>query len=163
MSKEMPGRAYGITPPSHDLQRKIGGPLKPLEDGQIDRVSKALEELAEGMKDWIRIDLDRLYHARQAFLDNSQSKQCIGDLHRAAHDLKGLGQTYGFPTVSVIADTLCKAISRALENGALPQELVNAHVDSLRAVVNLDLRDANSKPARELLGGLQALLDKKIS
>ena len=147
MSQKMPDRAYEITSPSLDLQRKIGGPLKPLESAQIDRVSKALEELAEGMKDWIRVDLDRLYAARQAFQENSQSKECIDDLHRAAHDLKGLGQTYGFPTVSVIADTLCKAIIQALENGTLPHELVNAHVDALRAVVNLNSRDATSKPA----------------
>jgi chemotaxis protein histidine kinase CheA len=163
MPKQTPDRVYGITPPNLDLQRKIGGPLLPLEESRIDQVTRALEELAEGMKDWIRIDLERLNRARHAFLSDSQSQECIDELHRAAHDLKGLGQTYGFPTVSVIADTLCTAITRAIETGVPPEELVNAHVDALRAVVNLNLRDANSKPARELLGSLQSLVEKKMS
>ncbi len=163
VAMEMKERALGIIPPRLDLQRRIGGPLKPLEEQQIGAVAAALENLATGMGDWIRTDLDRLTAARNAFLENTQSKECIDTLHRAAHDLKGLGQTYGFPLVSLIADTLCKAIQQTIKKGALPEDIVNAHVDALRAVVNLNLRDTDSGPARELLGGLHSLVEKKVS
>ena len=113
-----------------------------------------MEELAKDIGDWIKTDAERLSAARNAFLDNSHSRECSETLHRAAHDLKGLGQTYGFRIVSLIADTLCKAILRAVEVGTLPEDIVNAHVDALRAVVNvvnLNLR------------GLSTLVEKKIS
>ncbi len=161
MTTEKKDQVFGIIPPSLDLQRRVGGPLKPLEEKQIDAVAAALKDLSSGMGDWIRADLERLTATRNAFLNNKQSPERIENLHRAAHDLKGLGQTYGFPIVSVIADTLCKAITRAVENGALPEDVVNAHVDALRAVVNLNLRDMDSSPAIELLRGLSRLVEKK--
>lgn len=165
MPRKILEHEYGITPPSIELQKKIGGPLTPLGNSQAEQVQKALEQLSESMTDWIRADLDKLNDARHAFIANDQSKDCIDNLHRAAHDLKGLGQTYGFPTVSIIADTLCKAIAQAQasEAGTVPRDLVNAHVDALRAVVNLNLRDTDSKPAQELLGGLLSLVEKKIA
>ncbi len=114
------------------------------------------------MGDWIKTDVERLSAARNAFLGNSRSSECIETLHRAAHDLKGLGQTYGFPVVSLIADTLCKAIPRAAESGTIPEDIVNAHVDALRAVVNLNLREADSGPVTELLRGLDRPVKKQI-
>lgn len=162
MVEKFKERDYGIIPPNQDLQRRIGGPLKPLNDQQINSVTAAMEELAENMGDWIKTDISRLFAARNAFIDNSQSRECIENLHRAAHDLKGLGQTYGFPIVSVIADTLCKVILHANEAGILAEDVVNAHVDALRAVVNLNLRETDSGPAAELLRGLNSLVEKRI-
>ncbi len=158
----MTDRAYGVTPPLLDLQQRLGGPIRPLEESEIEQLQAVLEEFASGMGDWIKADLARLIAARNAFLDDSHSQECIDNLHRAAHDLKGLGQTYGFPVVSVIASALCKAIHLAMESGAVPEDLVNAHVDALRAIVNLNLRDPSSGPAVELICGLQSLVDKKI-
>lgn len=163
MTKETKERAYGIIPPNQNLQRRIGGPLKPLEDKLIESVTIALQELTEDMADWLKTDVERLLAARNAFLDNSRSSECIETLHRAAHDLKGLGQTYGFPVVSQIADTLCKAILHATESGTIPEDIVNAHVDALRAVVNLNLREADSGPVTALLRGLDKIVKKQIA
>lgn len=160
---EMRERAFGVIPPQRDLQRRIGGQLKPMEEEQVTTLQKAMQTLAEGMSGWINTDLDRLHMARNALLNNPESPELIINLHRAAHDLKGLGVTYGFPIVSTIADTLCKAISLTMERGALPVDLVNAHVDALRAVVNLNVRDPDSGPAIELVRGLNDLVAKKTA
>jgi len=95
---------------------------------------------------------------------DDRAAETLQNLHRAAHDLKGLGVTYGFPIVSVIADILCQAVLRAEDTGmAPPPELVNAHVDALRAVVNLNLRDPDSGPATELVHGLRSAVQKKLA
>ena len=153
----------GILPPSQDLKRRIGGALKPLTDLQIEQVQATLESFATGMGDWLRSDLKRLDAARAAFLDDRQSRDRIRNLHRASHDLKGLGHTYGYPIVSVIADTLCKSIDALAEKGDIPGDLINAHVDALLAVVNLNIRKTGSSPAAELLSGLARLTEMKIS
>lgn len=110
-TKEMKERAYGIIPPNQDLQRRTGGPLKPLEDKLIESVTIALQELAEDKGDWIKTD---------------------------------------------------KAILRAAESGTIPEDIVNAHVDALRAVVNLNLREADCGPVTELLRGLDRPVKKQI-
>lgn len=153
----------GTMAPRLDLQEKVGGPLKPLQEADIAIVQSAMEQLASGMGSWLRTDLERLVTARNAFLEDNLSEERIVTLHRAAHDLKGLGATYGYPIVSMIADTLCKAIQQTGEKGAIPEDIVNAHVDALRAVVNLNLRDSDSGPAAELLRGLQQLVEKKTA
>ena len=160
---ELKERPFGLIQPSQDLQRRIGGPLRPLDERQIHEVETALEELASGMADWIKTDIDRLVAARNAFMEDSQSPACIRNLHLTAHDLKGLGRTYGFPVVSVIADILCKVIDQSEEKNCLPEDLVNAHVDAMRAVVNLNLRDPDGGPAQELLQGLRQIANLKAS
>lgn len=154
---------YGILPPDPGLRHRIGGPLKPLNAQQVEEISAAMQTLASGMGDWLKHDLERLSAARNAFLADRKSLDRVRDLHRAAHDLKGLGVTYGYPIVSAIADTLCNSINAMLERDDLPEDLVNAHVDALRAVVNLELRDADSGPAAELLRGLISLAEKKTA
>lgn len=156
-------KKYGVIAPRNDLQKLIGGPLKPLDERHIANLQAAMESFASGMDDWIRTDLERLVRARNSFLQHNQSADHIDKLRLAAHDLKGLGTTYGFPLVSIIADALCKAIEMSLEKGALPEDLVNAHVDALRAVVNLNMRDHENGPAAELLRGLSKLVEIKIA
>ncbi len=159
----MPENKLEIIPPKLDLRNRLGGPLKPLNEDQVETVESALQELAAEMGEWLKRDLEQLSRTRNAFLDDRHCKIKIADLHRASHDLKGLGHTYGFPSVSVVADTLCKAIEHSIDKGELHEDLVNAHVDALRAIVNLDLRDPSSGPVAELLGGLIQLAEKKIA
>jgi chemotaxis protein histidine kinase CheA len=154
---------HEIIPPRQELRNRLGGPLKPLDEQQIENVQSALQELASGMGEWLKRDLEQLVRARNAYLDDSQSADRIKDLHRASHDLKGLGRTYGFPSVSAVADTLCTSIERLVERGELSEDLVNAYVDAMRAIVNLDLRDPNSAPVAELLSGLVQLAGKKLA
>ncbi|MEQ1890868.1 MAG: hypothetical protein ABL951_17090 [Alphaproteobacteria bacterium] len=159
----MKPHTHGILPPSQDLRRRIGGALKPLTDNQIEQVQAKLEGLANGMGDWLRSDLDRLDAARDAFLGDRQSQDLIRNLHRASHDLKGLGHTYGFPIVSVIADTQCKSINVLVDKGDLPADLINAHVDALLAAVRLNIRKTDSFSAAELPSGLTRLTEMKTS
>ena len=160
-AESTPGH-YGVFAPDTRLRDRLG-PLPPLDEGQVAQIESVMAQLAGEMDGWIHQDIDRLLAARDAFLLNDQAAETLRNLHRAAHDLKGLGVTYGFPIVSVIADTLCQTVLRAGETGiAPPPELVNAHVDALRAVVNLNLRDtASSSPATELVHGLRAAVQKK--
>lgn len=163
MGLRMSENKYEIIPPKLELRNRLGGPIKPLNQDQVVTIEGALQELAAGMGEWLKRDLEQLTRARNAFLDDRSSKVKIADLHRASHDLKGLGQTYGFPSVSVVADILCKMIERCAGRDELPEDLVNAHVDALRAIVNLDLRDPGSGPVAELLSGLIRLAEKKIA
>ena len=153
---------YGVIPPNTALQERVGGPLKPLDDATVGRLEQAMKSLEGEMGDWIKTDMERLITAHRSFLRDGNAGANIVELHRAAHDLRGLGSTYGYPIVTVIADNLCKAMEMTMDKGCVPEDLIKAHVDALRAVVNLDLRDPDRGPAAELVSGLRTLAAKKV-
>lgn len=153
---------YGVIAPNTTLRERVGGPLKPLDDTTVGKLEQAMKSLEGEMGDWIKDDMERLIKAHRHFLRDSNASTNVADLHRAAHDLRGLGSTYGYPIVTVIADNLCKAMEVTKDQGGAPEDLIKAHIDALRAVVNLDLRDPDRGPAAELVSGLRKLAAKKV-
>jgi hypothetical protein len=57
------------------------------------------------------------------------------ELHRRAHDLKGLAPTYGYPLVGRICASLCKLTGEEYPNIKVPDSLLKAHVDATKAAV----------------------------
>jgi len=57
------------------------------------------------------------------------------NLYLRAHDLKGLGTTYGYQLITRIAGSLCRMIDDKEKRSATPLELVDAHIDAIKAAV----------------------------
>ena len=74
----------------------------------------------------------------------------VESLYLRAHDLKGLGTTYGFPLITRIAASLCALTEDAEKRTRAPMVLVDAHIDAIRAAVRDDIRDA-AHPVGKLL------------
>jgi len=123
-----------ITPPNA-LKAKVGGQLPALDQQAIARAEAALQKMSVQFADWIREELDHLMEAWVAYETSGGSPAARNELHRRAHDLKGLGPTYGYPLVSRICASLCKLIGG--EHGELraPDKLLKAHVDGVKAAV----------------------------
>ncbi|PHS21966.1 MAG: Hpt domain-containing protein [Robiginitomaculum sp.] len=139
-----------ITPPD-TLRKKVGGKLGPVNAAAIARAEAAMESLSENFDAWICDEVDKLETARKAVLVDGLSSDAGQDLFNAAHDLKGLGLTYGYPFVSSMADSLCKIILEEDVRAKAPIELVSAHVDSIRAVVRGHIKTTNNPVGQALL------------
>ena len=78
-----------------------------------------------------------------------------------AHDLKGLGTTYGFPLVSRIAGLLCRLIEDKTQRMAAPLALVDAHILSIKAAVRDGIKSEEHPVGKivvqELEGQIKAL------
>lgn len=109
---------------------------KPLFDADaLDRADEVLEEMAESFQEWLEQEIERLQKAR---LDGERLNwhgKTLETLHLSAHDLKGLGGTYGYPLVTQLAGSLCKLIEmdKTRQLALSEPSLVGAHVDALRA------------------------------
>lgn len=109
---------------------------KPLFDADaLDRADEVLEEMAESFQEWLEQEIGRLHAAR---LDGERLDwhgKTLETLHLSAHDLKGLGGTYGYPLVTQLAGSLCKLIEMDKTRGLARANtgLIGAHVDALRA------------------------------
>ena len=76
-------------------------------------------------------------------------------LYTHAHDLKGLGATYGFPLISRIAGSLCRLMEGGSGRERAPLFLIDAHIDAVRAVIRDDIRDAEHPVGRALADALE--------
>ena len=131
-----------ITPPNM-LKAKIGGALPPLDQKAIARAEAALQKLSGQFEDWIGEELNRLLEAWAVFEKAPGDPATKYELHRRAHDLKGLAPTYGYPLVGRICATLCKLTGDEHGDITAPVSLVKAHVDAVKAAVLGKVMGAN--------------------
>lgn len=131
-----------ITPPNM-LKAKIGGALPALDQKAIARAEAALQQLSGQFGDWIGEELNRLLEAWAAFEKAGGTPAAKNELHRRAHDLKGLAPTYGYPLVGRICATLCKLTGDEHGDIPAPASLLKAHVDAVKAAVLGKVMGAN--------------------
>lgn len=123
-----------ITPPNV-LKAKVGGVLPALDQKAIARAEAALDKMSVQFDEWIKEELARLMEAWAAYEADPTSTQTKYELHRRAHDLKGLAPTYGYPLVGRICASLCKLSGDEHGDIVAPVSLLKAHVDSTKAAV----------------------------
>lgn len=123
-----------ITPPNM-LKTKVGGAMPALDQRAIAKAEAALEKMSDQFAEWIQEELARLLEAWAGFEKAPESAAAKNELHRRAHDLKGLAPTYGYPLVGRICGTLCKLTGDEHGDIRAPDRLLKAHVDAVKAAV----------------------------
>jgi HPt (histidine-containing phosphotransfer) domain-containing protein len=151
-----------ITPPNM-LKVKIGGPLPALDEKAIARAEAALEKLSDQFADWINEELNKLLEAWAAFEQAPNTPKTKYELHRRAHDLKGLAPTYGYPLVGRICATLCKLTGDEHGEITAPVALIKAHVDAAKAVVHGKIMGADHPVGLALASELETQTKKLIA
>jgi chemotaxis protein histidine kinase CheA len=124
------------------------------------RADKTLEALSGSFEQWLDADLATLQAARLNGVKAGWDDAAIDTLWRAAHDLKGMGGTYGYPLVTQIATSLCRLTETEAGKDAARAnpDLVCAHVDALRAAV----RDRIASDAHPVGGALLRTLEAQV-
>jgi len=117
---------------------------KPLfDEDAIARADNTLKAMSGSMEHWLEADVERLQAARMSAERADWTVRSLDTINIAAHDLKGMGATYGFPLATLLAASLCRLIET--DAGKLLAQrdptLVRAHVDALRAAVRDRIRD----------------------
>lgn len=128
----------------------------------IERADNALKAMSGSMQEWLNADMERLQGARAEAESANWSFSALAKLCGVAHDIKGLGTTYGYPLATQIGASLCRLIET--ESGkALAQHdptLVMAHVDALRAAVRDQVTTDQHPVGRALLLALETRVER---
>src|SRR5215831_13951317 len=122
-----------ITPPNR-LQKAVAL-SKPAGFDAVTRAEEALGNLASEFSVWMERECEQLDQARQQVKTEGFAEESRATLFRAAHDIKGEAATFGFPLVAPPADSLCRLIEHTPDLARIPLELVDQHVDAIRAIV----------------------------
>lgn len=128
----------------------------------VERADNALKAMSGSMLEWLDADIERLQRARTEAEAAQWSFAALANLGGIAHELKGMGTTYGYPLVTQIGASLCRLIEtdsgKALANH--DPALVIAHVDALRAAVRDRITDNQHPIGRALLLALETQVER---
>ena len=148
-----------IIPPNtlRDRAMSIGGKSKDGFDTEaLERAEQALAALADDFSQWMHDESAKLDAARGVFQTGTSNDDHMQTLYRAAHDIRGQGRTFGYPLAGELADGLCDLLDGAENMDEKTVELVDAHIDAIRAVVRDGVRDEKDMTARVLIGELRS-------
>jgi chemotaxis protein histidine kinase CheA len=121
----------------------------------VARAEAALKALAGQFARWMQDEIDKLDAARADIAFTGLAGEPGEALYRTAHDLKGLGGTYGFPIVSRIAGSLCHLLDDVDKRISLPLDLIDAHIQAIKTVVRDDMRDEQNPGGAALASALE--------
>jgi hypothetical protein len=139
------------------LRLKVGGGrLGALDPSAIAKAEAALANLAGNFAQWLEDEVSKLEAARARLREEGRSPATVEGVYMRAHDLKGLGATYGFPLITRIAASLCHLTEDAEKRERAPLSLIDAHVDAVRAAVAQDIKTDDHPIGRELVQTLEA-------
>ena len=99
------------------------------------RAEAALAQLSSEFSSWMDDECERLDRARRNVRQNGMTALPREALYRSAHDIKGQAATLGFPLVAAVAESLCRLIEETHDPADIPLDLVDQHVDAVRAII----------------------------
>ncbi len=139
----------------NNLRMKLGNRLKSFDAKAIERAEAALAGMSDQFDEWLNDEIIKLEAAHKDILTPNSGEKELENFYRRAHDLKGLGTTYGFPIVSQFGASLCRLIDSPDGREKAPKELLTAHVMSIIAAVRQKVKDENHPVGSALLSELR--------
>ena len=134
-----------ITPP-HKL-RSVVSAGEPGDEDPIARAERALETLSSEFNGWMDTECERLEVARRQVRTSGLGGKMREDLFHAAHDIKGEASTFGYPLAGDAANSLCRLIEHTPDLKRVPIDLIDQHVDAIRAIIR-----EKARPDAEAMG-----------
>lgn len=144
------------------LRAKVGGRLGALDADSIAKAEAALADLSTHFESWLMDEIKKLEDVQATIKADGLTVENAEQLFYRAHDLKGLGTTYGFPLITRICGSLCKMMDDESKRAAAPRKLVDAHLDAVRAVVRDQIKEENHPMGRVLAEALEARVKEHL-
>jgi HPt (histidine-containing phosphotransfer) domain-containing protein len=155
---------HEVIQPPNKLKKAVakaapGNPGAAHEDA-IARAEAALADLATEFSTWMDTECERLDQARHKVKKQGLAGAVKDELFRAAHDIKGEAETFGFPHAGQVAESLCRLIEHTPDSKRVPISLIEQHVDAVRAIIReIEIKDAD-KTATKLVTKLRQVTDE---
>jgi chemotaxis protein histidine kinase CheA len=168
MSKPRPGQPaistfddHQVINPPNKLRKAMQRVTVALpDDDPVARAEAALAQLSGEFTAWMFSECERLDEARRNIKSSGLGKDSLNALFNAAHDIKGEALTFGFPLVAPAAESLCRMIEHTPEPSRIPLELIDQHVDAIRAIIREYARPDVEQIAAALVAKLREVTDE---
>jgi len=127
-----------------------------LDPEELRRAEEVVARLRAGFREWVQDDLmaaaDALARARAAA---PEDEEAYVPLRRAAHNLKGLGGSFGYDLVTEIGNGLSLLLREAGAVSAGVTEQAAAHLDAVNRVIDADLLGDGGDEGQAIMADLR--------
>jgi HPt (histidine-containing phosphotransfer) domain-containing protein len=152
---------HEVIRPENKLRDAVSDtPFQPGEEDPVARAEKAIADLSSEFGSWMESECERLDKARQTVITGGFTKAHKESLFHAAHDIKGEAATFGYPAVAAASDSLCILIEYTPDANRIPIELIDQHVDAVRAIFHEYTRSDAKNLAAKLTKRLREVTDE---
>lgn len=156
MSQQNPSQ---VIPAPTNLRLKVGASrLGAIDAAAIAKAEAALKNLSGNFAQWLQDEIGKLDAARQQVKTDGVTPQTMENVYLRAHDLKGLGTTYGYQLITRIAGSLCRLIDEKDKRLGASMALIDAHIDAIKAAVRENMK-ADDHP---IGAALAAELERRV-
>lgn len=149
--------------PARDIGLPVLDGRQPVFDADaVARAEETLQSMSQSFQEWLDADIRKLQQARLEAEQAAWSDAALDQLWGVAHDLKGMGASYGYPLATLIAASLCRLIETPAGKTAARAQptLAQAHVDALRAVVRDGIKSDQHPIGRALVQTLNIQIER---
>ena len=101
--------------------------------------------------------------AHAAILKHGFAKAARDELFRAAHDIKGDAETFGFRPAGAVAESLCRIIEHAPDLARVPSDLIAHHINAIQAIVHEHTKLDTISISNELSQRLRGVADDYLA
>ena len=119
--------------------RKLGGEFEEIFLQNVAEISKSMAEIKMG---------------------GEGQAVALTEMRKTLHDLRGQAGTFGYPLVSHVGDSACKFIDNSEKVSANEVEVLNMHVDALKAISAAKIKGDGGDIGKELMNGLRKVIVK---
>ena len=148
---------YEVIVPENGLKHAVAPAAA--GDDPVARAEQALEQLSSEFSNWMDSECDRLDAARREVQKRGLKGPAREALFHAAHDIKGEAATFGFPQAADAAASLCQLIEYVPDPARVPLDLIEQHVDAIRAIIREHRDPGAEKTAEKLTTKLREVTD----
>ena len=147
--------------PTNALKLKLGGGrLGAIDPAAIARAEAALKSLSSNFTQWLADEITKLDAAREQVRQQGVTPESMENLYLRAHDMKGLGGTYGYPLITRVAASLCKLTDEETVRMKAPLFLIDAHIDAIKAAVRDNIKTDEHPMGRVLAVELERRVEE---
>jgi HPt (histidine-containing phosphotransfer) domain-containing protein len=150
-----------IIPPELALAVKLG-PGKGIDPAVLERAEQAVAAMAHSYLEWAAKDVGRLQAAVGTARPLGEAAS-LEELRAIAHEVRGQGGSFGFPLISRVATSLYRLLRESEHLSAEGFDIVEAHVEALRAVVAQRVKGDGGSTGQQLAGELEAMVERQLA
>lgn len=132
-----------------------------LDPEAMARAEAALSEMSEEYPDWVKTIIDKLAAQHRSAVDTPHERRgSFEKIRRIAHDMKGQGGTFGYPLITDFASSLYDFTGPNVGMTDNHVEIIKAHIDSMRVVINERIEGDGGENGQLLKKGLHQAIEK---
>jgi chemotaxis protein histidine kinase CheA len=133
----------------------------PLTSQMLQKAEEVVQQHAEKYIERAQDQIDALVEVvQEAEAETGDKAALFEKIFLQAHDIRGLGSTFGYTLVTNIAASLCNFVEAVDNYDEDVMEVLNANVEALRGMIGNNVKGDDGPIGREILDGLMQAVAK---